>query len=101
MPDEAIYAERAVSLWRHGQLAILHGEGAGYGFLYPVLAGIPLSVGRLATGYASLKLLQALAMSLVAVPIFFYGRRLMRRATRSSREHSLWHRRCSSTRASS
>ena len=34
--------------------------------------------GHLATGYASLKLLQALAMSLVAVPVFFYGRRLMR-----------------------
>ncbi len=78
MPDEAIYAERALSLWRHGQLAVLHGEGAGYGFLYPALAGIPLSVGRLATGYSSLKLLQALAVSLVAVPIYFYGRRLMR-----------------------
>ncbi len=78
MPDEAIYAERAVSLWRHGQLAIFHGEGAGYGFLYPALAGIPLSVGRLATGYASLKLLQALVMSLVAVPVYLYGRRFMR-----------------------
>ena len=78
MPDEAIYGERALDLWRHGQLAILHGEGAGYGFLYPALAGAPLSVGRLATGYASLKLLQALAMSLVAVPVFFYGRRFMR-----------------------
>ena len=78
MPDEAIYGERALSLWRHGQLAILHGEGAGYGFLYPALAGVPLSVGHLATGYASLKLLQSLAMSMVAVPVFFYGRRFMR-----------------------
>jgi Dolichyl-phosphate-mannose-protein mannosyltransferase len=78
MPDEAVYAERAIALWRHGRLAILHGDGAGYGFLYPVLAGAPLSSGRLATGYASLKLLQALAMSLVAVPVFFYGRRIMR-----------------------
>ena len=68
MPDEAVYGERALDLWRHGRMAILHGEGAGYGFLYPALAGAPLSVGRLATGYASLKLLQALAMSLVAVP---------------------------------
>jgi hypothetical protein len=78
MPDEAIYGERALSLWRHGQLAVLHGEGAGYGFLYPALAGVPLSVGHLATGYASLKLLQSLAMSMVAVPVFFYGRRFMR-----------------------
>jgi len=78
MPDEAIYGERALSLWRHGHLAVLHGEGAGYGFLYPALAGLPLSVGHLATGYASLKLLQSLAMSMVAVPVFFYGRRFMR-----------------------
>ena len=78
LPDEAVYGERALELWHHGQLAVLHGEGAGYGFLYPALAGAPLSAGRLATGYASLKLLQALVMSLVAVPVFFYGRRFMR-----------------------
>ena len=78
MPDEAIYGERALDLWRQGRLTLLHGEGAGYGILYPALAGLPLSVGRLATGYASLKLLQALTMSLVAVPVFFYGRRVMR-----------------------
>ena len=80
MPDEAIYGERALALWRQGQVPLLHGEGAGYGLLYPALAGLPLSVGNLATGYASLKLLQALAISLVAVPIFFYGRRYMRPA---------------------
>ena len=78
MPDEAIYAERALTLWRHGHIALLHGEGSGYGFLYPVLAGLPLAFGNLATGYASLKLLQALVVSLAAVPVFFYGRRLMR-----------------------
>jgi hypothetical protein len=78
MPDEAIYGERALALWVHGRLPVLRGNGAGYGFLYPALAGFPLSVGTFATGYASLKLLQALTMSLVAVPVFFYGRRLMR-----------------------
>jgi hypothetical protein len=77
MPDEAIYAERALQLWREGSLPIFRGQGAGYGVLYPVLAGFPLAVGNLDTGYASLKLLQALAMSLAAVPVFFYGRRLM------------------------
>jgi hypothetical protein len=77
MPDEAIYADRALSLWRHGSLTVLHGEGAGYSVLYPVVAGFPLSIGSIATGYASLKLLQALVMSLVAVPIVMYGRRLM------------------------
>jgi hypothetical protein len=77
MPDEAIYAERAVAFWQHGSLPLLHGQGAGYGVLYPVLAGFPLSVGNFETGYASLKLLQALVMSLAAVPVFFYGRRLV------------------------
>jgi Dolichyl-phosphate-mannose-protein mannosyltransferase len=78
MPDEAIYGERALALWSHGRLPLLRGDGAGYGLLYPLLAGFPLSGGKLATGYASLKLLQALTMSFVAVPVFFYGRRLMR-----------------------
>jgi Dolichyl-phosphate-mannose-protein mannosyltransferase len=78
MPDEAIYGERALEFWRHGTLSILHGDGAGYSVLYPMLAGLPLSIGKLTTGYTSLKLLQAFVMSLTAVPIYFYGRRLMR-----------------------
>jgi hypothetical protein len=77
MPDEAIYAERALQLWRDGSLSVFHGQGAGYGVLYPLLAGFPLAFGNLDTGYASLKLFQALVMSLAAVPVFFYGRRIM------------------------
>src|SRR5436190_22426853 len=69
MPDEAIYGLRAIDVWRNGRLPVLH--SGGYSVLYPILAGLPLSVGRLATGYASLKLLQALVMSLTAVPLFF------------------------------
>ncbi|HEX6762360.1 MAG TPA: glycosyltransferase family 39 protein [Gaiellaceae bacterium] len=78
MPDEAVYGERAVDFWKHGTLPILHGDGAGYSVLYPVVAGLPLSLGRLTTGYASLKLVQAFVMSLTAVPLYVYGRRLMR-----------------------
>jgi hypothetical protein len=77
MPDEAIYAQRAYDLWRHGSLPLLHGVGAGYGELYPLVAGIPFAVGSFQHGYASLKLLQALVVSLAAVPVFVYGRRLM------------------------
>jgi hypothetical protein len=77
LPDEAIYAARALGLWRHGSLPLLHGQGAGYSVLYPIVAGFPLSVGSLETGYGSLKLLQALVVSLAAVPVFAYGRRLM------------------------
>jgi hypothetical protein len=73
MPDEAIYADRALRLWHHGSLPVFRGAGAGYGLLYPVLAAAPLGLGSL----GALKLVQAFAMSLAAVPVFLYGRRLM------------------------
>jgi Dolichyl-phosphate-mannose-protein mannosyltransferase len=77
MPDEAVYAARAIALWRHGSLPPLRGPGAGYGVLYPLVAGFPFSFGSIARGYGSLKLLQALVVSLAAVPVFVSGRRLM------------------------
>jgi hypothetical protein len=77
MPDEAIYGERALGFWHHFSLPGLNGQGAGYSVLDPVVAGIPLAVGKVATGYASLKLLQALVMSLAAVPVMHYARRVM------------------------
>ncbi len=77
MPDEAIYGTRALRLWQHGVLPVLHGQGAGYSVLYPVVAGGPLSIGSIATGYAWAKAAQALVMSLAAVPVVLYGRRLM------------------------
>ena len=73
MPDEAIYADRAIRLWQDGSLSVFRGPGAGYGLLYPVLAGPSLVLGSL----NSLQLLQAFVMSLTAVPVFLYGRRLM------------------------
>ena len=77
MPDEVIYADRGLDVWRHFSLPILNGQGAGYSVLYPIVAGLPLAVGSLARGYASLKLLQALVVSLSAVPVFAYSRRVM------------------------
>ncbi len=77
MPDEVVYAGRAIDLWRHFSIPILHGQGAGYSVLYPVVAGIPFATGSLDRSYESLKLLQALVASLAAVPVFFYGRRVM------------------------
>jgi hypothetical protein len=77
MPDEAIYARRAEQLWNEGPWPLLHGARAGYGLLYPAVAGLPLAVGDFSTGYASLKLLQALVVSLAAVPVALWARRLM------------------------
>jgi hypothetical protein len=77
MPDETIYAHRALRLYHEGSLPILGGQGAGYGLLYPVVAGLPLSFGSFAAGDAWLKPLQALVVSLAAIPVFMYSRRLM------------------------
>jgi hypothetical protein len=76
MPDEAIYGVRALDLWRNGSLPLLH-DGAGYSLLYPALAGGPLSLGSVPSGFAWLKAVQALVMSLAAVPVFLAGRRMM------------------------
>jgi len=75
MPDEAIYGLRALRLWQHGKLALFGHSGAGYSVLYPVVAGGPLSIGTLSTGYTLLKPVQALVMSLAAVPVYVYVRR--------------------------
>lgn len=76
MPDEAVYATRGIALWHHGSPA-LNGQLASYGVLYPLLAGLALSLGKVATGLAALKIVQAIGMSMVAVPLVAYGRRLM------------------------
>jgi hypothetical protein len=77
MPDEAIYAVRALGFWQHGSLPLFGSSGAGYSALYPVFAGGPLSIGSHATGLAILKAAQALVMSLAAWPVYTYTRRLV------------------------
>src|SRR5205823_7975312 len=47
--------------------------------VYPLLAGLPLSMHNAERGYAALKVLQAVVMSLVAVPVYLWGRTLMAR----------------------
>ncbi|MGH3102582.1 MAG: glycosyltransferase family 39 protein [Gaiellaceae bacterium] len=78
MPDEAIYASIGQSLYRSGELSIFGGGTALYSVVYPLLIGLPLAVGDLERGYLVLKALQALVMSLTAVPVYLWGRTLMR-----------------------
>src|SRR5439155_10088003 len=47
-----------------------------YSLMTPALAGLPLQLGDLARGYDLLKLLQALVMSLAAVPVYLWARPL-------------------------
>src|SRR6266550_778631 len=77
-PDELIYAELGRSLYAHGTLSLLGHRTSFFSLLYPAFAGLPLSLGNVAAGYTLLKALQALAMSLAAVPVYLWGRRLVR-----------------------
>ena len=78
-PDEMVYGLLGRGLYEHGSLDILGGPTPFYSFLTPVLTGFPLSVFGLARGYDVLRGLQALVMSLAAVPVYLWGRSLVSR----------------------
>lgn len=79
-PDEETYAALGRSLWHGNGLSVL-GQPAGYlSLVYPLFVGLPLSLSNVHLGYDLAKVLQAAAMSLVAVPVFLWGRSLMSQA---------------------
>jgi hypothetical protein len=75
-PDEMTYGLVGESLYRSGSLDILGGPTPYFSALVPAFVGLPLSLGNLVLGYDLLKVLQALTMSLAAVPVFLWGRSL-------------------------
>src|SRR5581483_5508221 len=75
-PDEMIYGLLGLSLYQHGTLEILGGPTPFYTALAPVFTGWPLSVGGLSFGYGLLRVVQALTMSLAAVPVYAWTRSL-------------------------
>ena len=75
--DEMIYAELGRSLWETGHLSILGADTAFYSLVYPALIGLPLALFDTEHGYDVARIIQSLAMSLAAVPVFLWGRRLM------------------------
>jgi hypothetical protein len=78
MIDELIYSELAKSFAANGHFLVRGVPSSGYGFVYPVLiapawrlfAGIPAA-------YNLAKTINAVAMSLTAVPAYFLARRLV------------------------
>jgi hypothetical protein len=78
-PDEMIYSLLGRGLYHTGHLAILGGPTPFYSLLVPAFAGIPLSLGSFAFGYGLLKVLQALVMSLAAVPVYLWAHSLVSR----------------------
>ena len=78
-PDEQTYAELGRSLYDSGRFQVL-GQSAGLlSLIYPAVVGLPLAVFGTDTGYAVLKIVQALLMSLTAVPVYVWGRSLTQR----------------------
>ena len=77
--DETIYAELGRSLWQTGHFRILGEPTRFYTLVYPTLVGGPLSLHDLQLGYTVLKWLQALVMSLAAIPVYLWGGSLVSR----------------------
>jgi hypothetical protein len=76
LPDETIYAELGKSLYRTGSFEILGESTRFYGLVTPAIAGLPLTVGDVEDGYRTLKAIHAIVISLAAVPVFLWARRL-------------------------
>src|SRR5919202_548311 len=76
VPDEVTYAQLGQSLYRTGHFEILGRAPGFFGFVYPLFLGLPLHVAGVVHGYSIAKSLQALLMSLAAVPIYLWGRSL-------------------------
>jgi Dolichyl-phosphate-mannose-protein mannosyltransferase len=78
MVDELIYSELAKSLASHGEFLVRGVPSNGYGFVYPAL--IAPAFGLFASvphAYAVAKGINAVVMSLAAVPAYFLARRLV------------------------
>jgi hypothetical protein len=75
-PDEMIYGLIGESLWETGELSIRGIATPYYSLLTPALVGLPLTIDDRETGVAVTQLLQALAMSAAAIPVYLWGRRL-------------------------
>jgi len=77
-PDEQTYAELGRSLWHSGRFEILGRSTQPLSLVHPALIGVPLSAFGAVTGYTVAKAVQAVVMSLAAVPVYLWGRSLMR-----------------------
>jgi len=75
-PDEMVYGMLGEGLWSHGTLTLRGFDAPYYSLLTPALIGAPLRLSSLADGIQWARLLQCLAMSLVAVPTYVWARRL-------------------------
>ena len=78
MVDELIYSELARSLADSRELLVRDVPSRGYGIVYPALISPAYAVfERLTDAYAAVKTLNALVMSLAAIPAYLLARRVV------------------------
>ncbi len=78
MVDELIYSELARSLADSGELLVRDVSSPGYGIVYPALISPAYAVFEgLTDAYAVVKTLNALVMSLAAIPAYLLARRVV------------------------
>jgi hypothetical protein len=78
-PDELIYAELGRAFWRTGHLTLFGEPTRFFSFVSPVLAGVPLSLDDREAGYRLLQAMQAVVISLAAVPTYLWARAFVSR----------------------
>ena len=76
-PDELTYALLGRSFWHSGSLSVIGGVTAGYSLVYPAVVGAPLSLFGPSSGLLVAQLVQAFAMSSVALVVFAWGRQVV------------------------
>lgn len=74
--DELIHSELAKSLAAGGGFDV-RGEHVAVSYVYPTLIAPAWWAGSIATSYGLAKVIGAIVMSLVAVPVYLWGRRLV------------------------
>ena len=76
-PDEMLYALIGRSLWLHGTLTVRNATTPYYSLLYPALIGAPMLLKDTRRSIEVIQALQALVVSVTAVPVYLWARRLM------------------------
>jgi Dolichyl-phosphate-mannose-protein mannosyltransferase len=79
IPDEVTYAELGKSLYRLGHFEVLGARPGFFSLVYPLFLGPALLLPGIERGYAVAKELQAVAMSLAALPVYCLGRSVVPR----------------------
>jgi hypothetical protein len=78
MEDEIVYSELAKNLAAHGAFLVRGVPSHGYGFVYPaVIAPAWAMFTSIPSAYSAAKAINAVVMSLTAVPAYFLARRVL------------------------